>query len=86
MDIWTIYYRPDCPFSRNTLMLLNKVLPHPEKQLRLIDVKGQQLNLIDILEKRGIFHHRTVPAIFRNEQFIGGDYQLRMELNQFGAA
>lgn len=83
MDTWTVYYRPDCPFSRSTLMLLNKVLPNPRQQLKTIDVKGGQLNLIDILEKRGIFHHRTVPAIFRNDEFVGGDYQLKMALRQF---
>lgn len=68
--MYTVYYRPDCPFSRQAILTLKKRVTASE--LELIDIKEKRIDLIELLHDHGVFHHRTVPAVFKDDQFIGG--------------
>lgn len=76
---YIVYYKKSCPYSRKAIDLLHSVLrKYPQAELKLIDASN--IDLIDVLEKANVFHHRTVPAIFEDDHFIGGYDQLRVRL------
>lgn len=77
--LYTVYYKKSCPYSRKAIDLLYNVLrANPEAELKLIDASA--IDLKDVLEKANVFHHRTVPAIFEDDHFIGGYDQLSTSL------
>lgn len=75
-----VYYHDDCPFSRRSIRLLRQQLRHPELELLLINVPRIGESLVSLLHRRGIYHHQTFPAIFKNGDFIGGYLELKKYL------
>lgn len=75
--MFTVFYRPDCPFSRQAILLLERQPGIAKSDINLVDIKARRLDLIELLHDHGIFHHRTVPAVFNDDRFIGGYDDLR---------
>lgn len=79
--VWVLYGRDSCPFCRSSIKLLNSILKKDDEFI-YIDVekvaKYDKNSVVHSL-KDTIGNHKTVPIIFCNDEFIGGN----SELNQY---
>lgn len=80
--IITVYYKIGCPYCENTKNLIKK----HKLNSRKYDVNdfGGLNNVISMLKinKYKIGNHQTVPIIFADGQFIGGNDEFETFLNK----
>lgn len=80
-NVWILYGRDSCPFCKNSIRIINNIIKKDDEFI-YIDVehvsKYDKQSVLDNL-KNIIGDHNTVPIIFCNNKFIGGN----SELNKF---
>lgn len=81
-QIWVLYGKTSCPFCKSSIRLLSKIIK-PEDEFIFIDIENtQKYNKSSVLLnlKKVIGDHNTVPIIFQNNKFIGGNSELQSYL------
>lgn len=86
-NVWVLYGRTGCPFcleSIRTLTNLIKKTKNKNDEFIFIDIENTKYTKKSIIKdlKNEIENHNTVPIIFCNNKFIGGNNELHDHLQQ----
>jgi glutaredoxin len=76
--VWVLYGKETCPFCKSSIRLINNILKKDDEFI-YIDINNvSKYNKTDVLYglKDIIENHNTVPIIFCNNEFIGGNSEL----------
>ena len=80
--IYTVYHKIGCPYCENT----KKLIINNKLKYRLYDVDefGGIENVVTMLKKNGykIGNHKTVPIVFGDGEFIGGNNEFEKFINK----
>ena len=77
--IWVVYGKETCPFCKSTNRLLNRITKTHVDEFIFIDIeKVCRYNKTTVLNELGdvLNGHTTVPMVFHNNKFIGGNSEL----------
>lgn len=76
--VWVLYGRDSCPYCKNSIKLLNN-LSSKNNVFIYVNIESSSLYTKSIVIKNlknKINNHTTVPIIFCNNKFIGGNSDL----------
>lgn len=82
--VWVVYGRDTCPFCRNSKRLISNALKKDDEFI-YIDIENVQKydkqTVLDEL-KDDLNGHSTVPIVYCNNEFIGGNSELNTYLKK----
>lgn len=83
-NVWVLYGKTSCPFCRSSIRLLNRITKSNDEFI-FIDTdnvkKYEKSKVLNNLKKI-IGNHTTVPIVFHNNKFIGGNSELQSYLEK----
>jgi glutaredoxin len=86
-NVWVLYGRTGCPFCLESIRTLTNLIKKPKNkndEFIFIDNENTKYTKNSIVKdlKNDIGNHNTVPIIFCNNKFIGGNSDLHNYLQQ----
>jgi glutaredoxin len=82
--ILVLYGRDSCPFCKSSIRLINSILDKKDEfiYINIELVSKYDKNTVTSNLKDIIGNHKTVPIIFCNDEFIGGNSELNKYLQK----